>query len=42
MIFVIFGTVVKNILVLKTYLDKNFKSLFFISYEEAIINKILK
>lgn len=31
MIFIIFGTVVKNILVLKTYLADNFKSLFFIS-----------
>ncbi len=42
MIFVIFETVVKNILMLKTYLADNFISLFFISYGENIQKKYLK
>ena len=42
MIFVIFETVVKNILMLKTYLTDNFISLFFISYGKKKKKKYFK
>ena len=42
MIFIIFWRRFKNILLLKTYMADNFKSLFFISYEENVQKKYFK